>query len=71
MSKKTTEDKIRDINDRLVQKGLTRFFYGKIIEKLTEAEAELVQEELYEGAAKIRDKIAALDAQFKREMNEI
>jgi protein-arginine kinase activator protein McsA len=70
MSKKT-EDKIRLINDRLVQKGLTKFFYGKIIEKLTEAECEMVDDELYEGAAKLRDKIAELDEQFKKEMNEI
>jgi protein-arginine kinase activator protein McsA len=31
----------------------------------------MVDDELYEGAAKLRDKIAELDEQFKKEMNEI
>lgn len=66
-----TKRKITRHDERLIQKGLTRFFYGKILDALSEAENELVVEEHYEAAAKVRDQIQALGEEFKREIDLI
>lgn len=67
----TTRKKIDKHNDRLIQKGLTRFFYGKILDALYNCEESLVEDEAYEAAAKVRDNISRLEDQFKKELDEI
>ena len=55
----------REIEDEVVDRALTRFFYGKILDALSEAEQQLVDEEEYMAAAKVRDKITSLEKEFK------
>lgn len=55
----------REIEDEVVDRALTRFFYGKILDALSEAEQQLVDEEEYMAAAKVRDKITSLEKEFQ------
>lgn len=71
MSNEETRRKITRRDERLIQKGLTKFFYGKILDALAEAENEMVAEEHYEAAAKLRDKIQELGEEFQKEIDLI
>ena len=55
--------------DKSVDQALTRFFYNKILEAMLEAEIELVQDEEYMAAAKVRNKIEELENEFSVKLN--
>ena len=54
----------KDITPKDVDKALQRFFYGRIITALLEAEEQLVKDEEYMAAAKVRDKVNELQEEF-------
>ena len=55
--------------DEAIDRALTRFFYGKILDAMHDAEIELVQDEEYLAAAKVRDKIEELSNEFQVKIN--
>ena len=54
----------KDITPKDVDNALQRFFYGKIITALLDAEEQLVKDEEYMAAAKVRDKVNELQEEF-------
>lgn len=56
--------------EKHIDKALAKYFYGKIISTLLDAELKLVEEEQYEGAAIVRDEILKLQKELQKEINE-